>query len=116
MDKNTKYLNLIEQVLIYIVFSLGVASIFFVIAPIYHNLVQIICFFGYNFNLTLSVFITSILWYFNIGFGKGRFALPSDLDKSDRKFRIKISLFLICVIIALFLFGDFIKLSNSATC
>ena len=116
MEKNTKHLDLIEQILIYIVVCLGIASIFFVLAPIYHNLLQLICFFGYNFNLTLSVFITCILWYFNIGFGKGRFALSTNLNKLDRKLRIKISLFLICVIIALFLFGDFIKLSNSATC
>jgi hypothetical protein len=115
MEKN-KTLDLIEQILVYVVLILGLSSIIYIFTPIFHHIIQIFCFFGYHFNITLSVILTFFLWIANIGLGKGQFSLPTDLDNSGRKFRIKISLFLILLITALLLFGEVIKLSSSSNC
>lgn len=115
MEKN-KTLDLIEQVLVYVSLILGLASIIYIFTPIFHHIIQIFCFFGYYFNISLSVILIFFLWVANIGLGKGHFSLPTDLDKSERKVRIRISLFLILLIIALLLFGNFIKLSSLPTC
>ena len=108
--------NRVDVIYQYLVAVIGLIVILFLGALLYGIGKQLLCIVGYNFNYALIVLIGSICWFLYFGFGKKRFRVPNELSHDDILIRVKVTSFLLVIIISLFLFGDYLRLVDNPKC